>query len=132
MDEAERTAKEIDAGRDDGRTDAVVVDDERLDEVVEVALVVRDVDRPSLARRFLRDADVFFVPFDLPEDGIQRMLEGAIDRVSLRGAQLVEVGVDPLARLKLGLAVAATQVPRDVLPRQHCLGDVVEHSARTI
>ena len=132
MDESKRAAEEVNPRGDDRGADAVVVDDERLDEIVEVALVVRNVDRPSLARRFLGDADVLLDALDLAKDGIERMLERAIDRIPLRGAQLVEIGVDPLARLKLGLAVASTQVARDVLARQHCLGDVVEHSARTI
>ena len=42
--QAERAAEQVDAGGDERRPDAVVVEHERLDEVVGVALVVRRVD----------------------------------------------------------------------------------------
>ena len=45
-------------GRDDRRPDAVVVEHQRLDEIVEMALVIRDVDDAAAARRLLRDVDV--------------------------------------------------------------------------
>jgi hypothetical protein len=101
----------------------------RRDEVVEVALVIRDVDRAPRAGGAFRDVDVLVDPFDLAQDRIQRMLQRPVDRVALRGAQFVEIGVDALARLEFGLPVAATQVPRDLFARQHRLGDVVEHRA---
>ena len=78
------------------------------------------------------DLDVLVDPLDLAQDRIERMLQRAVDRIPLRRPQLVEVGVDALARLELGLPMAATQVPRDILPREHRLGDVVEHQRRTI
>ena len=37
-----------------------------------------------------------------------------------------------LARLRAAVAVAAAEVPCDVLAREHRLGDVVQHHARTI
>ena len=126
--QAERPAEQVDAGGRDRRPDAVVVEHERLDQVVEVRLVVRDVDDAARARRLLRDGDVLVDALDLAQDRIERMLERAVDRVALRRAQLVEVGVDPLARLQFALAVPAAQVARDVFPREHRLCDVVgEH-----
>ena len=132
VDQPERPAEQVDARGDDRRPDAVVVEHERLDQVVEMALVVRDVDDAAGAGRLLRDPDVLVDALDLAQDRIERMLQRAIDRIALRRPQLVEVGVDALARLELGLPVTAAQVPRDVLTREDCLGDVVEHQARTI
>ncbi len=73
--------------------------------------------------------DAFVDALDLAENRIERVLERAVDRIPLRGAKLVEIRVDPLACLELGLAVAAAQVPRYILARQHGLRDVVEHCA---
>ena len=58
------------------------------------------------------------------------MLQGAVDGVALRRPQLVEVGVDPLASFQLRLPVPSPQVAPYVFPRQHRLGDVVEHAGR--
>ena len=78
-------------------------------------------------------ADVLLDALDLAQDRVERVLQRAVDRVALRRPQLVEVGVDPLARLQLALPVTAAQVARDVLPRENRLGDVVgKHRARTI
>ena len=130
--ESERAAEQIDARGDDRRTHAVVVEHQRLDEVIEVALVIRDVDDAAGACRALRDVDVFVDAFDLAQDRIERMFQGTVDRISLRRPQLVEVGVDALASLELRLPVAPTQVPRHLVARENCLGDVVEHDPRTI
>ena len=73
------------------------------------------------------DGDVFVDAFDLPEDRVERMLQRPVDRIPLRRPQLIEIRVDALARLEFGLPMAAPQVPRDVIPRQDGLGDVVEH-----
>ena len=85
--------------------------------------------RPA-PRGVLRDADVLVDALDLPQNRIERVFEGAINRVALRGPQLVEVGVDPLAGLQLRLPVPTPQVAPYVFPRQHRLGDVVEHAGR--
>src|SRR5262249_18205819 len=53
---------------------------------------------------------------DLAEDGIKRMLERAVQAVALRRSELVEILVDPLAR-----------VLQDVFAREHRPGDVVQH-----
>ena len=127
----ERPAEQVDPGGGDRRPDAVVVEHQRLDEVVEVRLVVRDVDDAAGARRLLRDLDVLLDALDLAQDRIERVLQRAVDGIALRGPQLVEVGVDPLARLQLALPVPAAQVARDVLAREDRLGDVVwEHVPR--
>ncbi len=69
MNQSERATEEIDSGGNDRRADAVVVDDERLDQIVEMALVIGDVDDPPAPRRFLRDADVLVDALDLPRIG---------------------------------------------------------------
>ena len=97
--QAERTSEQVDAGGNDRRSDAVVVEDQRLDEVIQVALVIRDVDDPPRFRRLLRDFDVLVDAFDLPQDRIEGVLEGAVDGIPLRRPQLVEVRMDPLTRL---------------------------------
>ena len=79
VNKAERAAEKIDAGGNDRRTYAVVVEHQRLDEIVEVALVIRDVDHAARRGRLLRDADVLLDALDLAEDRIERMLEGAVD-----------------------------------------------------
>ena len=64
---------------------------------------------------------------DLSENGIERVLECAVDRVPLRRPQLVEVAADTVPHLRPGLAVAAVNVSDDVLAREHRLREVVEH-----
>ena len=132
VNQPERAAEQIDARGNDGRPDSVVVEHQRLDQVVDMALVVRDVDDTPRARRLLRDLDMLVDPFNLPEDGIERMLQRTVDGVSLRRSEFVEVGMDPLARLELRLTGAATQIARYFLAREDCLGDVIEHHGRTI
>ena len=46
------------------------------------------------------------------------MLERAVDRIALRRAQFVQVGVNALARLQFGLPVPPTQVTRDLFARE--------------
>jgi hypothetical protein len=127
--QAERPAEQVDARRDHRRPHAVVVERQRLDQIVEMAFVIRDVDDPPGAGRILRDPHAFVDALDLAENRIERMLERAVDRIPLRGAKLVEIRVDPLACLELGLPVAAAQVSRYILARQHGLRDVIEHCA---
>ena len=125
VDDAERSAEQIDAGGDDRRPHAVVLERERLDEIVEMALVVRDVDDATVAgglagvRRALGNA------LDLAQDRIERVLQRLVDGVALRRPQLVEIGVDALARLRPGLDARSAQVPRHVFVREHGLGDLV-------
>ena len=132
VDQAHGPAEQIDARSDDGRPDAVVVEDQRLQEVIEMRLVVRDVDDAAVRGRLLRDVDVLLDPVDLAEYRVEGVLEGAVNGVTLCRAQLVEIRMNALAGLELRLPMAATQVPCDIVARQHGLGDVVEHHARTI
>ena len=81
-------------------------------------------------RRLLRDLDMLVDALDLPQDRVERMFERPVDGIPLRRPQLVEVRVDPLTRLELRLARAATQISRHFLAREDGLGDVVEHHGR--
>ena len=119
MDQAERAAEQIDSRGDDRRPDAVVVEHQRLDQVVGVAPVVRGIDDAPAARRGFDRLEVLADALDLAQDRIEGMFERAIDGVSLRRLELVEVGFDPLARGSTALAMAALQVPRDLFPREH-------------
>ena len=49
VNQAQRPAEQVDAGRDDRRPDPRIVQDQRLDEVVDVAAMVRRVDDAALA-----------------------------------------------------------------------------------
>jgi hypothetical protein len=57
VEHAKRAAEQIDPGGGDRRTDAVVVERERLDEVIQMALVIRDVDDASAAGGLLGNLD---------------------------------------------------------------------------
>src|SRR6185436_3742617 len=94
VDKPERPDEEVDARRDDRRTDSVVVEHERLDQIVDMTSVVRGVDdAPRLGCGF-RDVNVLADAFDLAEDRIERVLEGAVNRVALPRAQLLEIRFD--------------------------------------
>ena len=127
VNEAERTAEEVDPGSDDRRPDAVVVEHQRFDQVIEVALVIRDIYRPTVQRGGTRDLDALFTALDLAQDRIERMLECAVDRIALRGAELVQIRVNALPGLQLGLAMPGPQILRNVFTREHCLSDLVKH-----
>ena len=127
VNQAERAAEQIDPGGHDRRADTVVVEGQRLDEVVDVAPMVRGVQHAPGGGGLLRDLDVLGVPVDLAEDGIEGVFQRPVDRIPLRRPELLEVGADPIAHLGLGPGMAAVQVPDDFLAREHRLGDVVEH-----
>ena len=128
--QAERTAEQVDAGGDERRPHAVVVEHERLDEVVGVALVIRGVDDAMGARRVQDVMQILGLALDLSEDGVERMLQRAVDRIPLRRPQLLEIGVDALARLIAVLPVIAAEVSEHLLALEDGLGDVVQHAAR--
>ena len=125
VNQAERTAEEIDAGGDDRRPHAVVVEDDRLDEIVGVAFVVRRVDDPPGARRRLDDVEMLDAAIDLPQNRVERVLERAVKRIPLRRLELFEVREHPLAAI--GAAVRALKVSHDVLAREDGLSEVVRN-----
>ena len=114
VDQTERSAEQVDAGGDQRRTDTVVVEDQRLHQIVGVALVIRRVDDAVRAHGADDVLQVLVLPFDLPKDGIERMLQRPVELVPLRRPQLVEVGVDLLAG-----------VFEKLFARQYGLGDFV-------
>src|SRR5262249_18111316 len=69
---------------------------------------------------------VLVLAFDLAKDGIQRMLQRAIQPMPLRGAQLLEIRKNPLSRLFAALTAAA-QVLYDLFAGQYSLSDFVKH-----
>src|SRR5688572_9030465 len=79
MNQAERTAEEIDSGSDDRRPDPVVIQDQWLHEVIGVTAMVGRVDDASAARRRFDGFVVLADTFDLAKNGIERMFERAID-----------------------------------------------------
>ena len=125
VDQAERAAEQVDASRDDRRPHVVVIEDERLDKVIDMALVIRRVDDSSGPRCGFDDLEVLDAPLDLPQDRVQRMLERPVKPVPLRRLQLFEVCEDPLAAVRS--SVRAAEVPCHVLAREHGLSDVVRH-----
>jgi hypothetical protein len=79
-----RAAKKIDARRQQRGPDATVVEHERLDEVIEMALVIRDVHHLAAGRGGLGLLDVLRHPAHFSQDGIERMLQRAIETIPLR------------------------------------------------
>ena len=61
---------------------------------------------------------MFVDAIDLAEDRIERVLQRAVDRIALRRSELVEIRVDALSGLQLGLPVSATQVSRHFIARE--------------
>ena len=70
---------------------------------------------------------VFVFALDFSEDWIQRMLERAIEAVSLRRPELVKIRKNPVASLLVAFAVAPAEVFDHLFTGQHSLGDVVQH-----
>jgi hypothetical protein len=116
VEQAQRTAEQVDAGRDERRPNPVVVQRERLHEVIDMALVIRRVHNPVRLGRGYDVVEVFGPAFDFPKNWVKRMLQCAVETVALGRPQLLQVLVHALAR-----------VFEDVLARKHCLGDVVQH-----
>ena len=129
----ERSAEEIDARGDDRRTNAVVVEHQRLDEVVEMALVIRDVEHAPACGRFARMLDVLGDATNLSQEGIERVLKRAIKAVPLRRAELVEIRFHALPGVIVGPSAVRAEVPRHIIARQHCPRDVIgSHVTKTI
>ena len=129
VEQPEGAAEQIDAGREQRRTHAVVVEHERLDQIVEMALVIRDVHDAAGERRLFGVLEVFGDAPDFPENRVERVLQRAIEAVALRGTQFVEIGLDPLARVGFRRPRYAPQVSSDVVARQDGFRDVVRPHA---
>ena len=125
VNQAERTAEEIDPGGDDRRAHTVVVEDDRLDEIVGVAFVVRGVDDPPGARRRLDDIEMLHAAIDLSQYRVERVLERAVKRVTLCGLELFQVRKHSLPAIRT--AVGALKVSHDVLAREDGLGEIVRN-----
>jgi hypothetical protein len=69
---------------------------------------------------------VFVLAFDLAKDWIERMLQGAIQPVSLRGAQLFKIRKNPLSSLFAAFAISP-EVLDDLFASEYGLSDFVEH-----
>ena len=123
----ERAAEQVDAGRDERRPHAGIVEHDRFDQVVDVALVVRRVDDAVAARGGDGVVLLFGLSLDLPENGVERMLQRPVELIALCRPKLVEVGVDALARARLVFAVSAAQILDDFLTSENRLGELVEH-----
>src|SRR4030095_8761542 len=93
--------------------------------------VFRRINDPPAARGGLDGLEMLTNAFDLAQDRVERVLERAIDGVSLCGLELVEVGFDSLARVSAALTVAALQVPCDLFPGEHGPSDLVDHRLRS-
>ena len=125
LDEPERTAVEVAAGRDDRRTDADIVHHERLHHPVGVALVIRRVDDPLGPRRRTDDIDSLADAIDLAKQGVERMLQRAVYPVALRGSKLFEVAVNGGVRLIPRLSSATVEIPDHFVAGEHGLRDLV-------
>ena len=106
----------------------MVVEHEQLDQIVDVTLVIRGVDDAVRPGRRLRELDKLRVPRDLPQDRIQRVLQGAIHGVSLGRPELFEIGRDALVGLVRGQTRTTAQVARHLFARQHGLRDINVHA----
>ena len=98
----QRAAEQVDAGGKQRRPDAVVVEHQRLDQIVEMALVIGDVDHAAAPDAVLRELHVFGNALDLAQNRIERVLKGPVEPVALGGAEFFQVALDPLPRLGRG------------------------------
>ena len=99
VNQSEGTAEQIDARGDERWTNPVVVEYQRFNQVIGMALVVRRVHNPVRADRRRHVVQVFVFALDLPQNGIEGMLQCAVELVPLRGAELVQIRVHLLARI---------------------------------
>ncbi len=125
VNQAERTAEQIDACRDDWRPDTRIIQHERFDKVIDVAAMVRGVDHAISRRGIDRRRRVLADAFNFSEDWVKRILERAIQLVALGRAQLLEVRDDALAGSRSREPVAPFQITCDFVSREHGLSDFV-------
>ena len=103
----------------------MIVEHQRLDQIVEMALVIRDVDDAAGAGGSRRVLDALGDAADLAENRVQRMLQGAIEPVALFGAELVEIAGDLLPRVFFGAVRHAAEELRHIVPREHRAREIV-------
>ena len=84
-------AKQVDAGGNDRRADAGIVEHQRLDEVIGVAAVIRGVDEAMALAASTALRDVLANALDFSQNRVKRIFERAIQFISLRRAQFLEV-----------------------------------------
>ena len=96
-----------------------------------MTLVVRRVDHAVASDRGRDVVQVLVLSFDFSQDGVQRMLERAVNRITLGGLEFIQVGVYACPRLAIAAAIAkaALEVLDDLLSGQNSLGDVIDHFA---
>jgi hypothetical protein len=70
---------------------------------------------------------IFVETLYFPENRVERVLEGAVDRIPLCGAELLDVGADALAGLLAAGTVALPKVSDDFVAGQHGLADLIVH-----
>ena len=119
VNETERPAEQVDAGRDDRRPDAGVVEHQRFDQIVGVALVIGRVDDAVLPGRVNRVGDVLADAFNLAKNRVERILERAIQLVALGRPQFFEIRDDAFAGGVAGESVTAREIRRDFFVRQN-------------
>ena len=125
VNQSERPAEQVDARRDDRRPDPRVVQDQRLDQIVDVAAMVRRVDDAALLDRVDRELLMLADAFDLSQDRIERIFERPIQLVALRRLQLIEVREHLGARRGARQPVAALEKTGHVCPGEDGFGDGV-------
>ena len=82
-----------------------------------------------LARRVERVVRLLGNFLDLPQNGVERMLQRAIHVVTLRGAELFEITADALASGGFAqFAVAAAKILDDLFARQDGFRHLIEHT----
>ena len=114
VDQPERPAEQVDAGGDDRRPDARIVEDQRLDEIVDVAAMVRRVHDTALLDGVDGELLMLADAFDLSQDRIERILERAVQLVALRRLQFFEIAEHPAAGGVARQPVAALDEPGHV------------------
>ena len=108
-----------------GGPDTVVVEHERLHHPVGMAPMVRRIDDPVGTGRDPDVVDPLTAARDLAEQGIERVLKGAVHSVPLCGPKLVQVAVNGGARLIARQPAATLEIPNDLFAGEHGLRDLV-------
>ena len=97
---------------------------------VGMAPMVRRIDDPIGTGRGPDVVDALAGARDLAEQGIKRMLKGAVHPVPLCGPKLVQVAVNGGARLIARQPAATLEIPNDLFAGEHGLRDLVLRHAQ--